>query len=285
MFCFGTARNPDHNSCDCPILKNLGLRIKKHTAADNSDREAALRAAAAASPASGATPPPTNHPPPDNLAGAASAPGAFSASAEQASYDSRDEFDYVVKVDGVMYGCEGKSNSSYAYLSPSCRAVAFNPPSIAAVPVPSHSMGGPSRSMGGPVGVVPVLSDPMGDLSQSMGGPIATRGSARSPQGMGGPTISHTSRDPQGVNTVYPPKTVLALLQNPPRHSLVHFQQAMRSTRTSLPVADTGATDHMLPATRQGRVHFLLPGIRTSRSDGEQLLRPYRRQGFGDYIS
>ena len=129
----------------------------------------------------------------------------------------------------------------------SCRAVAVDPPSIAAVPVPSHSMGGPSRSMGCPVGVVPVPSHPMGDLSQSMGGPTASRGSVRSPQGMGGPTISHTSRDPKGVNTVYLPKTVLALLQNPPRHLLVHFQQATHSTRMSLLVADTGATDHMLP--------------------------------------
>ena len=188
MFCFGTARNPDHNSCDCPILKNLGLRIKKHTAADNSDREAASRAVAAVSPASGATQPPTNHPPPDNPAGAASAPGTFSASTEHVSYDSGDEFDYEGKADGAMYGCRGKSNASSAYLSPSCRAVVLDPPSIAAVPVPSHSMGGPPWFMGGPVGVVPVPSHPMGDLSQSMGGPTASRGSVRSPQGMGHPT-------------------------------------------------------------------------------------------------
>ena len=64
---------------------------------------------------------------------------------------------------------------------------------------------------------------------------------------MGGPTISHTSCDSQGVNTVYLPKTVFALLQNPPRHLLVYFQQATHSTRMSLLVANTGATNHMLP--------------------------------------
>ena len=64
---------------------------------------------------------------------------------------------------------------------------------------------------------------------------------------MGGPTISHTSCDPQGVNPVYLPKTVFALLQNPPRHLLVYFQQATHSTRMSLLVANTGATNHMLP--------------------------------------
>ena len=146
-----------------------------------------------------------------------------------------------------MYGGGGKSNASSVYLSPSCHAVALDPLLSVAVPVPSHSMEGPSRSMGGPVGIAPVPSPPMGDLSQSMGGPTASHGSVLNLPGLEGPTISLTSRDPKGVNTVYLPKTVLALLQNPPKHSLVHFQQATRSTRLSLLVADTGVTDHMLP--------------------------------------
>ena len=111
MFCFGAARNPDHNLCDCPILKNLGLRIKKRSTADNLDREAASCLAAAASPASGATPPLTNHPPPDNPAGVASVQGTFGAST------SGDEFNYEGKVDGAMYGRGGKSNATSAYLS------------------------------------------------------------------------------------------------------------------------------------------------------------------------
>jgi hypothetical protein len=156
----------------------------------------------------------------------------------------------------------GKSNTSSAYLSPSCRAVAFDPLSSVAVPVPSHSMGGHSYSMGGPVGVVPIPSHPLGDLSLSVGGPTTSLGSVQSLQGMGGPTISHTSRDPQGVNTIYLPKTVLALLQNPPRHLLVHFQQATRSTRMSLLVAGTGATDHMPPDKATFISYYPVSGIR-----------------------
>ena len=60
------------------------------------------------------------------------------------------------------------------------------------------------------------------------------------------PTASRTAQDPQGVNTVYLPKTVLSLLANPPAKSLAHTQGSS-STRTSLVVADTGATDHILP--------------------------------------
>ena len=46
--------------------------------------------------------------------------------------------------------------------------------------------------------------------------------------------------------TVYLPKTVLTLLANPPAWSIPHTQGAS-SKRMSLVVADTGATDHMLP--------------------------------------
>jgi hypothetical protein len=35
MVCFGTARNPDHKTCNCPILKNLGFKLEKRIAADN----------------------------------------------------------------------------------------------------------------------------------------------------------------------------------------------------------------------------------------------------------
>jgi hypothetical protein len=53
-------------------------------------------------------------------------------------------------------------------------------------------------------------------------------------------------RELQGVNTIYLPKMVLSLLNNPPAHSIVHFQGIL-SKHMSLLVADTGATDHMLP--------------------------------------
>ena len=78
----------------------------------------------------------------------------------------------------------------------SCRADTLDSLSSVAVPVPSHSLGGPCQSMGGPVEVVPVPSHSMGDLSQTMEGPTTSHGSTRGLQRMGSPTISHTSGDP-----------------------------------------------------------------------------------------
>jgi hypothetical protein len=66
---------------------------------------------------------------------------------------------------------------------------------------------------------------------------------------MGGGTIASpysvlcSSKDPQGVKTIYLPKTALALLKNPQAHK--HGPTA-RHANTTLFVADTGATDHML---------------------------------------
>ena len=51
------------------------------------------------------------------------------------------------------------------------------------------------------------------------------------------------SIDPQGVRTTPLPKHVLALLQNPPAHSTA----LVPGDAHRLLVADTGATDHMLP--------------------------------------
>ena len=61
-------------------------------------------------------------------------------------------------------------------------------------------------------------------------------------------TASRTMMEPQGVYTIYLPlpKTVLSLLNNPPAHLIVCFQ-GISSKCMSLLVADTGATDHMLP--------------------------------------
>ena len=54
-------------------------------------------------------------------------------------------------------------------------------------------------------------------------------------------TNTHPSTDPKGVNTVYLPKTVLALL----KPTSVRSRDSV--TTTSLLIADSGATDHMLP--------------------------------------
>ena len=43
MVYFDTARN-EHNTCDCPVLKNLGFKIDKRTPSDN-PQDAASRVA------------------------------------------------------------------------------------------------------------------------------------------------------------------------------------------------------------------------------------------------
>jgi hypothetical protein len=54
-----------------------------------------------------------------------------------------------------------------------------------------------------------------------------------------------TSIDPKGVKTILLPKLVLALLANPPAHSTA-FAFLTSRPASSLLVADTGATDHMI---------------------------------------
>jgi len=92
MVCFDTAWN-EHNTYDCPVLKNLGFKIDKRTPSDN-PRDAASRIATEIpqSPALPApAPTPSLAPPPasgDSQPGSMVAPGAFSEATE---YDSGDE--------------------------------------------------------------------------------------------------------------------------------------------------------------------------------------------------
>jgi hypothetical protein len=212
MICFDTALN-EHTACDCPIMKNLGFKIKKWSPSDTPP-EAASRVATEtpSTPAPAPAPTPTPPPPKDSQPGSAIVPGAFSAVTEPTYYDSGDEFNYEGKSDGAMYAGNSK-HTSFAYSSASC----------------SHTS----------------LDHAHTDLpGQPLGGLIQDK--------MGGPCISNnlsascTARDPQGVNTVYLPKTVLSLLANPPTQSIAHTQR-LSSMPMFLVVADTGATDHMLP--------------------------------------
>jgi hypothetical protein len=108
MICHGTARNPEHLTCDCPILKNLGYKLEKRSGSDTPARDMASRAAVdAGSATAGAAPVPAPAPPAESLPGSLSAPGAFSASTEHASYDSGDEFDYEGKANGAMCDAGG----------------------------------------------------------------------------------------------------------------------------------------------------------------------------------
>ncbi len=57
---------------------------------------------------------------------------------------------------------------------------------------------------------------------------------------------STSSMDPTGVCMVQLPKRVTALLNNPPAHSIAFVSTKLHPC-TSLLIADTGATDHMIP--------------------------------------
>jgi hypothetical protein len=218
MVCFGLARNPDHLTCDCPILKNLGFKLLKCSCSDTSAHKVASRMARDTSlaPAKPTTPAPAPAPPADTQPGTALVPGAFSVLTKQEYYDSGDEFDYKGKANCAMYDTGGKPNASSAYSTPSCPNVTVEPASSSKATSATASTTTFGLSMGGP--------------TQSMGGPTAS---------------SKSGMDPKGVNPAYLPKMVLVLLKNPPSHSFVRLRGNVK--QTSLLVADSGATDHMLP--------------------------------------
>jgi hypothetical protein len=73
------------------------------------------------------------------------------------------------------------------------------------------------------------------------------------------PTIctnsSCTAVDPKGVTTICLPKHIMALLNNPPVYSIRAFSDAHRP-QTSHLVANTGATDHMIPVKSASLYHI-----------------------------
>ncbi len=93
MIYHNSAREKKHSMAKCPILKKLGIKIKKRLAADNSNKSAAR---VTSENSSTATPTPALTPPPasDTEGGSVNIPGACTASTEADTYDSRDEFDY-----------------------------------------------------------------------------------------------------------------------------------------------------------------------------------------------
>jgi hypothetical protein len=211
MFCHDTARNSNHKSRNCPILKKLGFKLEKRTGSDNAGSDAA--SCVTAPPAGDASrPAPAPAPALDATSGSGSISGAYAAAAEPDSYDSGDDYDYSSSsmYSGTRSGQPTSTSLAYISTSPSCNHTSNDPP----------NMGGgyDTPNMGGRNNFVP-----------NMGG---DHFAARSSCG------------PQGVKTIYLPKTVLALLQNPMANKPDHKRGG---SRTTLLVADTGATDHMLP--------------------------------------
>jgi hypothetical protein len=209
MFCHNSARNANCKSHDCPILKKLGFKLEKWMDSNKADTASWVIA-----PPKGDTTKPAQTPAPasDATSGLGSLPGSFSAVVEPVSYDSGDDYNYKGKSSGSMYSdtSSDKPNSSslaYISLSPSC----------------NHTSG-----------VTPDMGGGVNDSSSTpdMGGNQVQVHS-----------VSRSSCNPCGVKTIYLPKTVLTLLQNPHAYTLDNKGGGLG---TALLVADTGATDHML---------------------------------------
>ena len=167
----------------------MGYKLEKRLGSEPSNRDAASRVETDATTKSAPAPAPSLAA--ESQPGSASVPGAFTASTENDSFDSGDEFDYEGKSDGAMYGTVDKSNAGYAYLTPSCCTARVQPDVNSVAASVQASTPSPCPFMGGT-----------------------------------------TYKDPQGVNTVYLPKTVLALLKNPPSQELI--SQPCHVTQTSL---------------------------------------------------
>jgi hypothetical protein len=198
MFCHDTARNTDHKTKDCPILKKLGMKLDECTDANNWEavsRVALVMPALALAPAS-------NVPPASNaIVGSSFAPGGLSAAAKEDAFDSGDEYEYEGKWSGAMYSHSTNRNNArdlYIGSGPYCRHASTKE----------------------------ISSDtaPSSDVHASL----------------------RTSSNPQGIKTIYLPKSVLNLLQNPSAQRR-HTNIGPIGTFTTFVITDTRATNHMLP--------------------------------------
>jgi hypothetical protein len=199
MICHNTSNKPTHHSKDCPILKQIGLKLVKRTPGNGGD--AASRVGHEA-PTTAPAPAPPTAPAPAAVenGGSTGTPGAFTAATKAKSYNSGNEFDYKGKYEGSVITGKTKSNASL-------------------YPHASHATAETTEDTHPPAN------------------PLMATTSCRH---------STSSMDPTGVCTVQLPKQVIALLNNPPAHSIA-FVSTNLCPRTSLLVADTGVTDHMIP--------------------------------------
>jgi hypothetical protein len=118
LICHNSAQGNKHPATKCPILKKLGMKLKKHSAANNSNKSAA-RVASNAPTAS--TPAPAPAPPSDG--GLTTIPGACTASIEVDTYESGNEFNYKGKYKGTFYAGSNKPSknvSLYSFVPHSC---------------------------------------------------------------------------------------------------------------------------------------------------------------------
>jgi hypothetical protein len=170
---------------------------------------ATCMASDAPTPAPAPTPP--SNPPlaSDQTTGSGSLPGWFSASADVVTYDSGEEYEYKGKLSGAMYLGGSKRNNA-------CDLYVGTPLSC------KHASAESGHSDD-----ISIDFSSSGNLAQH------NYSSLRS------------SHNPQGVKTIYLPKTVLNLLQEPLAHHC-SSRSKRKGSSTTLVIADTGTTNHML---------------------------------------
>ncbi len=120
VICHNSARGNKHFTLKCPVLKKLGMRLEKRSAADQGP-DLAARVASDSSCNPAATPSPASAPVPDS--GSSSLAGARMACTEAESYNSGEKFDYEGKYEGSFSaGATKSSTKSSLYLpaSPLC---------------------------------------------------------------------------------------------------------------------------------------------------------------------
>ncbi len=199
MIYHNTSNKPAHHSKDCPILKQIGIKLIKHTPGNGGNTASRVSHKAPAT-APAPTPPAAPAPAAVKNGGSTGTPGAFTVATKAKSYDSGDEFDYKGKYEGLVFSGKTKSTASL-------------------YPHASHATTKTTEDTHPPANPLPATTSCCHSTS---------------------------SMDPTGVCMVQLPKRVITLLNNPPSHSIV-FMSTKLCPRTSLLVADTGVTDHMIP--------------------------------------
>ncbi len=102
LVCHNTSNKLAHHTKDCPILKQLGLKLVKCIPADGGDAASCVSERPAPAPT----------PAPSADGGSAGTPGAFMAATKAESYDSGEEFDYEGKYKRLVYSGKSRSNVS-----------------------------------------------------------------------------------------------------------------------------------------------------------------------------
>ncbi len=207
MICHNTSNKPAHHSKDCPILKKISLKLVECTLANGSDA-ASWVGYEAQLPAPPTAPPATPNPPPADNGGSVGMLGAFTTGGSAGMPGA-----FTAATEPNSYD----SGDNFDYKGKYEGKVYSNGNSKSNVPV------------------YPCAFHASVDISSPDFPPVTTSCHC-----------SMSPINPKGVCTVQLPKLVIALLNNPPMHSIAFVSNKLRP-RTSLLVADTGAMDHMIP--------------------------------------